>query len=65
MSKFEWDINTEPVHRIYLSKDTKRLMEVINNFVAIVYYRVNVGENLKTVYLKDGHKHDYPEDNGQ
>ena len=40
-------------------------MEVINNFVAIVYYRVNVGENLKTVYLKDGHKHDYPEDNGQ
>ena len=67
LSKFEWDINAEPIHRIYLSKDTKRLMEVINNFVAIVYYRVNVDDKLRSIYHKD-HENDVQfedEDNGQ
>ena len=43
MKDFEWDINTKPVQRLWLSKDTKLLMEVINNFIGTVYKRVNIG----------------------
>ena len=45
LDEFEWDINSDPHHRLYLSKDTTRLMEVINNFVATVYYRINKTDN--------------------
>ena len=38
---FDWDVNYEPSQRLYLSKDTKRLMEVVNNFAATVYKREN------------------------
>lgn len=44
LEEFEWDINDNPQQFLYLSRDTKRLMEVVNNFTATVYYRVNVDE---------------------
>ena len=34
---FEWDVNSNPIQRLYLSRDTKLMMEVINNFAATVY----------------------------
>ena len=40
--EFDWAINANPRQRLYLSKDTKRLMVVVNNFVAIVYRRYNI-----------------------
>ena len=43
-SKNSWDINTNPRQRLYLSQDTKLLMEVINNFIGTVYERINVNE---------------------
>lgn len=39
---FDWDIKSSPCQRLYLSRDTTKLMEVINNFVATIYYRVDV-----------------------
>ena len=41
---FDWDIKSTPCQRLYLSKDTTKLMEVINNFVATVYYRVDAAD---------------------
>lgn len=41
---FDWDVNYDPNQRLYLSKNTKRMMEVINNFAATVYKRVDVKE---------------------
>ena len=41
---FEGDISSNPVQRIYLSRDTTRLMEVINDFIATVYERSNVDD---------------------
>lgn len=45
LSQFEWDVNSNPKQYLYLSKDTRRLMEVINNYTATVYYRGNINEN--------------------
>ena len=42
MKQFDWDINSKPVQRLWLSKDTKLLMEVINDFIGTVYKRVNI-----------------------
>ena len=39
LSEFGWNYNADPIQRLYLSKDTGLLMEVINNKVAIVYSR--------------------------
>lgn len=52
LSVFEWDVNSNPRQYLYLSKDTKRLMEVINNYTATVYYRGNIDENGKFVENK-------------
>ena len=40
----DWDVNSNPVQRLILSRDTRLLMEVINGFVAEVYERVDVDE---------------------
>lgn len=47
----EWDFGDDSVQRLYLSRNTMRLMEVINNTFAIVYNRRYVdskGEILTT-----------------
>ena len=41
LRQFEWDIGSNSIQRLYLSKDTKYLMEVINNITATVYERNN------------------------
>lgn len=45
LEEFDWDINSNPKQHLYLSQDTMRLMEVVNNFAATVYYRGNIDEN--------------------
>ena len=45
LKQFDWDINSAPVQRLWLSRDTKRLMEVINDFIGTVYVRVNLNED--------------------
>ena len=42
LKSFDWDVNSDPIQRLYLSQDTTRLMEVINNVIATVYVRQNV-----------------------
>ena len=49
MKNFDWDINSNPVQRLYLSENTLYMMEVTNDFIANVYYRVNVTEDLTTI----------------
>ena len=49
-----WDINTNPRQRLYLSKDTTRLMEVINNVIGTVYIRVNIDENNRVIEGSEG-----------
>ena len=46
LKDFDWDVNYEPSQRLYLSQDTKRLMEVINNFTATVYTRVDMDARI-------------------
>ena len=50
LSKFEWDIASNPVQRLYLSEDTKSMMEVINNIAATVYTRVNVDDGGHAIH---------------
>ena len=38
----DWDINSRPVQHLHLSKDTKKIMEVINYKIATVYKRINI-----------------------
>ena len=45
----EWDLGDDPVQHLYLSRSTKRMMEVINNRFAIVYTRKNISEPGNTV----------------
>ena len=49
LKNFDWDINSNPVQRLYLSENTLYMMEVTNDFIANVYYRVNVTEDLTTI----------------
>ena len=58
----EWDFGQDSIQRLYLSRNTKKLMEVINNRFAIIYKRRNVDssgevlpteENLQDAGLKD------------
>ena len=51
--QFDWAISAAPQQRLYLSKDTTRLMEVVNNFVATVYRRVNVDKQGRSIGNKD------------
>ena len=46
---FDWDVTNTPKHRLYLSKDTTKLMEVINNFIGNVYYRVDCDFDGKSI----------------
>ena len=46
LNEFDWDVNSAPVQRLYLSRDTKKLMEVINNFIATVYKRVDIEPHM-------------------
>ena len=39
---FEWGANETPEQHLYLSKNTRYLLEVINSFIATVYERENV-----------------------
>ena len=49
LKNFDWDVNSNPVQRLYLSENTFYMMEVTNNFIANVYYRVNVNADLTTI----------------
>ena len=44
LKSFSWDINSAPVQRLWLSKDTSRMMEVINDFIGTVYKRVDIDD---------------------
>ena len=46
---FEWDVNSNPKQYLYLSKDTNRLMEVVNNYTATVYERGNINSDGRFV----------------
>lgn len=46
LDKFDWDLGVEPDQRLILSKDTKKLLEVINNQAAFVYYRRNINGRI-------------------
>ena len=56
---FEWDVNSNPIQRLYLSRDTKLMMEVINNFAATVYKRVNIDKMGKSVNAEVDENQDY------
>ena len=43
----EFDFGLEAVQHLYLSRNTRRLMEVINNRFAIIYTRKNVDSSGK------------------
>ena len=42
LKDFEFDVTQDPKQRLYLSKDTTLMMEVINGLVAKIYRRQNV-----------------------
>ena len=48
-NNFDWDISARPIQRLYLSHDTTRLMEVINNIFAVVYRRYDVKDDESLV----------------
>ena len=45
----DWDIGSKPVQRLWLSKDTSLMMEVINDYIGTVYKRVNIDANGKKI----------------
>ena len=67
LKDFDWDVCSQPVQRLYLSKDTKLMMEVINDFIATVYYRVNLDDNGRKSTNRNGlfEDVDFSEDCGQ
>ena len=60
---FDWNVNHAPKQRLYLSRDTMRLMEVINGTTAVVYQREDVidGETqaMESEKYQDGNEIDY------
>ena len=57
LEKFSWNYYESPTQRIYLSKDTQLLMEVINSKIAIVYSRTD--EDMSKInedFWKDLHQ---------
>ena len=53
-ASYAWDINANPRQRLYLSHDTTRMMEVINNVIGTVYVRVNIDETLRYIEGSEG-----------
>ena len=49
-TEFEWEISSDPQQRLYLSQDTYRMMEVMNNATATVYTRHNMDGNGKVYH---------------
>ena len=49
LENFEWDVNADPKQHLYLSKDTRRLMEVVNSTTATVYIRGNIDSQGKFI----------------
>ena len=45
LENFAWDIDSNPVQRLWLSRDTKLMMEVINDYIGTVYRRVNLDDD--------------------
>ena len=60
---FDWNVNHSPKQRLYLSRNTMRLMEVINGTTAVVYQRKDVidGETqaMESEKYHDGDEIDY------
>lgn len=55
LAAFDWDVCSEPMQRLYLSQDTTKMMEVINNFIGTVYQRVNVDDEGNKIITLDRH----------
>ena len=53
LANFDWDINSSPQQRLYLSQDTRRLMEVVNGYIGTVYTRSNVDDLGKTIMIEN------------
>lgn len=49
LEQFDWNVDSKPLQRLYLSKDTTKLMEVTNNFIGTVYKRKNLDSFGKLV----------------
>ena len=52
--QYTWDIRTDPKQRLYLSQDTTKLMEVINNYIGTVYVRINIDEDGREIRGSQG-----------
>ena len=50
--KFEWDLNLKPYQRLYLSQNTHRMLEVINNKYAKVYERENIDAQGQSIDME-------------
>ena len=46
---YEWDMGNAPRQNLILSQDTRKLMEIFNDYTAIVYTRSNIDEDGKAV----------------
>ena len=44
LANYEWSVKSNPIQRLYLSRDTRQMMEVINNLIANVYVRDDIDE---------------------
>jgi len=54
LEKFSWNYQSHPVQKIYLSQDTMKLMEVLNDTVAILYERTKVGTSeIEEIFSKE------------
>lgn len=49
LDQFMWDVSSNPKQHLYLSKDTRRLMEVVNNYTATIYTRGNIDDQGKYI----------------
>ena len=49
LEQFDWNVDSKPLQRLYLSQDTTRLLEVTNNFIGTVYYRKDLDISGKSV----------------
>ena len=58
LENFAWDIDSNPVQRLWLSRDTKLMMEVINDYIGTVYRRVNIDHQGNQI-LNEEDSNDY------
>ena len=61
LENFDWDVDSTPQQRLYLSRDTEKLLVVTNNFIGQVYSRMDVDSMGKSIKGK----REFKEDNGQ